>query len=587
MEDIILSSYQEAILNEMLHGHGNMLIQAYAGAGKTYMMKRLIKAVPNDASKIYLAFNTSISLDFGEKVRDVENLTNKTIHSLGFSIIRNNNKGIDIEVDENKYKTFIRNNIENISKTYFNLTYNKKTKFRTNVNDLVRYARQSVCDGKKCMEELCKKYCIKCLGDEIECALVTLKWGKDDVETIDYVDMEWLPNVKPYRFPSYDYVFVDEAQDLTVAQQEIVKKCRNIRTRFVFCGDINQTIYAFKGSDAESFNNFAKFPNTKIFDLPICYRCDRKIISMAQQIVFGIKPREDANDGTIISDATINDINDNDVILCRNNAPLMKLYFTLIENGRKVYFVGKDTFSDLIEMVENTNKSKLNQTLDEEGVFSTFYLNLLEKIEYIKMIEQCDETYAIQNSSIRDYYDKIQTLHIIASGLKTAEELIQKIKQFIDDETTEGIRLSTVHKAKGLEFDSVVILNKSLFNSNAKRTNSDALKQQERNLLYVAITRAKKTLKFIEDEDFLKSDMYLNLESLSIFEYKINQLYGITKSLKTISKEYANEVINNFREIEEPNKTNVVHGLSHMQDDKSKPRNLSILLKKKIKKIKI
>ena len=90
-------------------------------------------------------------------------------------------------------------------------------------------------------------------------------------------------------------------------------------------------------------------------------------------------------------------------------------------------------------------------------------------------------------------------METLSDNLKTVNELIDKIKIIFND-VGEGVCLSTIHKAKGLEADNVFILAKSLMPSIYARQEWEVI--SEENLEYVAITRAKKTLQYIDEEKF-------------------------------------------------------------------------------------
>ena len=103
------------------------------------------------------------------------------------------------------------------------------------------------------------------------------------------------------------------------------------------------------------------------------------------------------------------------------------------------------------------------------------------------------------------YTDKINTLEILSNGCLTGDDLINKLKIIFSDDA-DGICLSTIHKSKGLEADRVFIIHSELMPS--KHAKKDWEKLQEKNLMYVAYTRAKSVLGFVTD-----FDAYSNLES--------------------------------------------------------------------------
>ena len=87
--------------------------------------------------------------------------------------------------------------------------------------------------------------------------------------------------------------------------------------------------------------------------------------------------------------------------------------------------------------------------------------------------------------------DKVQCLVFLARRCLSIAELKQKIKTIFSDEI-EGIMLSTIHKAKGLEANRVFIIKPELI-PHPKAKGVEWL-NQERNLEYIAITRARHDL---------------------------------------------------------------------------------------------
>ena len=104
------------------------------------------------------------------------------------------------------------------------------------------------------------------------------------------------------------------------------------------------------------------------------------------------------------------------------------------------------------------------------------------------------------------------------------EELVEKINSIFSGNKEDAIQLSTVHKAKGLEADNVFILCPSLMPS--KIAKKDWEWETEKNLIYVAYTRAKKSLNFLSEADYSKvKNTYSNPESI------IKRLENIRKKI--------------------------------------------------------
>jgi superfamily I DNA/RNA helicase len=579
-----LSIYQKNIIDAVLHGQGNIMIQAFAGAGKTSTLIEIMRQLNPKMSKLYCAFNTDIVQDITSKTEHIRNLKISTIHSLGLQVIRSNNKGKEIVIDEDKYVNHINEKVGEYSEIFSTFNYNQRMKFIANTKRLLNYSRNHLCDGNQTMLGIATKYGLNLLGDEINVAIKAMEWGKENIDTIDFGDMVWLPNTLPFRFPFYNFILVDECQDLSIAQQHLVLKCRNISTRYIFCGDEKQAIYSFSGADSSSFQNLLKIPNTKIYFLPICYRCADLIVEQAKQIVPQIECNGKHEKGEVIFNASIFDIKDGDMVICRNNSPLAKLYMECMKKNIPCYIKGKEIEKTLIEMVEDTNQDELNIDLKDNGVFMQLYNDLINFKKQIEIYEKCTDKMAIQTPQFKSKYDLLKTLEILSENLSTKDELIERIKKIFEDEKKDGVSLSTIHKAKGLENDTVHILCWSIFETNLKRMSQDWEITQEKNLQYVAITRAKHKLSYIEDANYARYNSTITLQELASIEYIINKVLGIQNRHVAITVEYANAVVSDFKPLDFKTNTNVVHGINSKPMNQNQMSSLKTLLQNKYKK---
>jgi superfamily I DNA/RNA helicase len=201
------------------------------------------------------------------------------------------------------------------------------------------------------------------------------------------------------------------------------------------------------------------------------------------------------------------------MVLCRNTAPLVELYMSYLRANKKAYIVGKDIGSNLIELIESTKQEYLGKTLLTDGVFTRLYERLFEERGLMITKNGLDEKDATLSDPIMRFYDSIQSLEVLSEGLDRSSELIEKIKAiFVDNDKRDGIRLSTIHKAKGLEADNVFILCPSLMPSRLARQKWEII--AEFNLMYVAYTRAKKKLAFMDETQFLSVNRFSNPDSI-------------------------------------------------------------------------
>lgn len=485
------SQNQEDIYDFTKYGHGNAVISAMAGSGKTTTIINVLDYIKPERKVLFLAFNNSIVEELKKRIIR-ENINIKTLHSLGFSIIKYNFKDKDIKIDENKYKTKLNSILEEYGmESLPNKSYIK------NILKLCDLGRFYLSESIKDLEFIASKYTIILSYDidnifnEINITLDLLKWSKDSLNetgTIDYTDMLYLPNILNLKTFKYDFIIIDEAQDLSDSQMSLFMKCFKQGTRFIAVGDEKQNINGFAGSSIESFNSLKKLKNTIELPLSICYRCPKNIVKLAQTIVPNIEYNETAIDGYINYNSSIEDLVDGDMVICRTSLPLIKLYFKLMSNNITSYINGIDIGINLLDLLDNIEGDNMKDTFIEFGALLKSYIQ--NNINSGISLEDI-----ISSQGYNDFVDKIDCIKILSDGVKTKEELINRIKIMFSDENKKGICLSTIHKAKGLEADNVYILDKKLMPS--KFAKQEWEKIQEQNLIYVAYTRAKKVLGFI------------------------------------------------------------------------------------------
>ena len=365
---------------------------------------------------------------------------------------------------------------------------------------MVDYARFNLAQTAEEVQLLATKYDVPVFFDECDVVIKVLEWGKSELNRVDYTDMVWLPvelsmNAKLFQ---KDFIFIDECQDQSLMSIELFLKCFKRGTRFIAVGDEDQCINTFSGASEEAFQYMKDYPKTTQFDLPICYRCPRSVVELVRNLVPEIKYREGAPEGVIQDNCWTNMLNSGDMVISRSKAPLLQVYFKLLRRGIKCHIKGKDFGVNLKKILEEIDCEELNTNLKADGVFVRLFDNLFEMRNKIMAKNGLDYQDATLTSYVTERYDMINALRILAENYVTKSELIEHIDE-IFDENREGVILSTIHKAKGLEADNVYILcNSSMPSKLAKK---DWEKVAEQNLIYVAYTRAKKKLGFISEQE--------------------------------------------------------------------------------------
>lgn len=493
------SEYQNKIFDTIEHGIGNLIINASAGSSKTTTIVNAIRYIPENKKVLFVAFNKDIVKKIDQNITHPNTLVS-TFHALGYAILREN-KIVDQNFAYNINPEVLEYNNTSIDiykyEKEIKKLNNTDKRYITNLKKLINYARYYNAMTVKEIENVSKIYSIVPISDEFKVCRELLIWGKEHLETIDFTDMLWLPVVlnlttRKYRF---DWIFIDEAQDTSIIEQQLIEKSFKRGTRFVATGDNNQQINVWCGSSRQAIDNLRSKPHTSDFLLPISYRCPKKIVNLAQKYSNNIIAAPNAIEGDIRYDVNINEPKNGDMVLCRNTAPLISLYTKYLERNKKCFIRGYESIQEnYLSLINSFNCEFKNELV------SQLYTKLFELIDNVQDKYNLTEDEALQHQSVLIFYDTILGIVSLGSGMVTVQELIDKINTIFDESSEDGVQLSTVHKAKGLEADNVYILCPSLMPSPLAKKEWEVI--TEDNLIYVAVTRAKKTLNYIKEDFF-------------------------------------------------------------------------------------
>ena len=258
----------------------------------------------------------------------------------------------------------------------------------------------------------------------------------------------------------------------------------NVDKHKVYVGDgilTHNSIYGFNGCDEKVMEFIQKIPNTTVLPLTTSFRCSQAVIQKAQEIVPEIKARPDAPVGSVREGNVLEEAESGDFILCRTTMPLIELFFQFLTQRKKAIIKGSDIGVHLIELIGKINNIEALITF-WEGELKTYRQEL--KNEGILN--------PIEHSGYATLEDKVNTLLFLCRISDSILDLKYKINSIFTDEI-QGIVLSTVHKIKGLEADRVFIIRPDLLPMQVSKP-WQAI--QEKNLQYVAYTRAKLDLIF-------------------------------------------------------------------------------------------
>lgn len=542
------SLYQEKIFEFITKETGNAVINAKAGSGKTTTLVEAMKLIPQKERVLFVAFNKSIEEELRLRLKDYENVDIRTYHGLGYSILRTSlGKNGITRINEHKYTSFINNNIFSLIPDCFKLNKDDIRTVKTNLKQLVDFSRFNLAESREEIKEISEKYGISPILNEIDVVPSILEWGGNNTTEIDYTDMIWLcveRNIRTRKY-KYDYIFIDEAQDSSIMQQELIKKCHKRGTRFIAIGDEFQCINAFAGADQDAFKKLQNESNTKILNLPITYRCPKSIVDFTKKVTgVNMETPDNAINGEINFNVNPYTPKNNDMVLCRNTAHLVKLYMKYNRINKKSYLKGRNIGESLKTVLWQVDNNYLSQDMMTDGVFPRLYERLFDMINKEIAISGIDYEDVVNTRNIMDFIDTIKALEVLSEGLVWRDDLISKIETIFTDNDKEGICLSTIHKAKGLESDNVFILCPSLMPS--KFAKKEWEKVSEENLIYVAMTRAKKTLNYISEDLFPANLFGENENIISDLEYqrkRMNHALKINSKALTVSGMTRNEQI--------------------------------------------
>jgi len=467
----IWSAEQQPIFDWFANPDGsNLVVEALAGTGKTTTIMEGIRRAPE-----------------GEAVF-------KTLHGIGFSIVRRFWDTVTVEQDFSRRPDTILSRADwltrevttpqtpDVIKRLVSTLHTKAREIRPHARhkgELIELAYDFECAPDESWEN--QGYNVHRV-EEFALAAMELAANHKPVDGIDYSDMIYLPVRNKWVFPQYDLVVGDEAQDLTVAQLEIMTGvCRG---RLCIVGDPNQAIYGFRGADSGSLGRLKHELNARALPLTVTYRCGRKIVQEAQRLVPHFRAASTNLEGTVSSlpiEKLVATAQHGDFILSRINAPLVELAIQLLRSGKRARIAGQDIGKGLNTLIR---KMKARSVPD-----------LLEKLSNWETREVDRWMKAKRQDRVNGVRDKVLMVHELADGAKSLDQLKEKIDVlFTDNGLGQAgiVTLSSVHKAKGLEADRVFVLSGTLYIGGQC--------QEEKNIEYVAITRAKHELVWVGEK---------------------------------------------------------------------------------------
>lgn len=465
----------------------HLMVKAGAGCGKTTtiveLFRRIVAKEPS-ANVQFLAFNKKIADEL--KSRDVPA---GTLNSFGFRQVCKAFPRIKLDADK------VRKLCKDYGVEYRQMGIVQKTvslmkAYLAPLNEsdevLRFHARGIQYDFNLCEGVMPEPF----LQKIVEIFRASLK----DFNTIDFDDQICYPVYHDLPATKCDYIIVDESQDLAPAKLEMV--ARSVGKHFVCVGDPLQAIYGFAGADSSSMDKIEARFKPHVMTLPVTYRCGKSIVAETHRLKVApsdFQAGESNREGEVRSVKEmvfVREVKPTDFVLCRANAPLVTCCFNLIKRGIRAMIIGRDIGAKLIGLADKINGKGPATTEQNEVVQFAAKMREYEELECKKLLAQQKEAAAEALS------DQIDCLSVFLENAKTFAEMKAKIQTMFDDSVNpDAVIHSTIHKAKGLEADVVWALPVKA----SKKTKNDKQAQEERNLLYVQITRAKNQFNWVTE----------------------------------------------------------------------------------------
>lgn len=479
---MVWSAEQEAIFNHFRSVQRNAVVRARAGTGKTTTIKAAFSHAP-EQSMLYAVFNKKNQKEAEAAIVDPR-VEIKTLHALGFMFIKQ------------MWPTAKPDDSVELERVKSACGVQAPDAALSAVNRLVGFAKNMFVQPSAAdLIDLCEDRGIDCqdfedlgwtLSKLAACALNVLELSKeqDPEGRISFNDMVWLPVACNWVHAWYELVCIDEAQDMNLPQLLMARRACHEGGRVIVVGDDRQAIYGFRGAAQDGLAMMVKELDAVELSLTITYRCPKSVVELAAKLVPDYRAAESAPNGTIAymgSSILARSVEVGDAILSRANAPLMPICLQLLRAGVPARIEGREIGKQLLGIVRSLKAKSVPHFIARLNVWGQKQRNRVKS-----------SPHAEARCGVID--DQVSVLIAVAEGVRSVSEIEARLLELFQDSdgfTKPAVVLSSVHKAKGLEWNRVHLLSKTF---------KPGAEGEEANIYYVALTRAKQTLVFVSDD---------------------------------------------------------------------------------------
>lgn len=447
---------QKAIFDFVKNEKGHGVVRGVAGCGKTSSNIEAMNYVDDFLDTVFLSFNRHIAhelRDRGVNGRTVNSLGNQIVAPLGemdkwkvYDIVDRLYPGEEQKPTLVKINSLLKANL-------FDPTPDNIAK----LSDIVDFGF----DEANELAEMSRRILVE-------------DWKS---KSYNYNDQIYWPLKGRGQFPKFDFIGVDEAQDLDYSQICFIERCLASDGRILLIGDPMQAVYSFRGAYIGIMDMMQGKLEATVLPLSVSFRAPLAIVDRVNrrypEIDFRAVPG--AIEGSEISIdewQLIDTIQDGDSVICRTNAPLVSPCFALIQRGIKATILGRDIGKSLISFIDKRSRlQRVTTIIDLIKDLHVYLGNEIPKLEAARKYQR-----------IATLRDQIETIVAIADGCQSISQLRVKIENTFTEER-KGVVFSTIHKFKGLEGPRIFWLD---YNGKSHPKSDPG---QNRRVNYVADTR--------------------------------------------------------------------------------------------------
>jgi len=313
----------------------------------------------------------------------------------------------------------------------------------------------------------------------------------------DFTDFLWLPLVLHLEPNSVGAALVDEAQDLTALRRAFVLHLTGLGAvpaadhgRLILVGDSDQSIYLYAGAEPGGMPEVAAQIGAQELPLSVSFRCPASHVALARHVSSFIESAPSAVPGVVqhLSEDDLQ-LTRGDVVLCRTNRPLFSLALKLLSRGVSVNMRGRD----LVGRLEAALLAALPGSFTAGQVLPHLQQHHALKLRPLqRLIEEGDRKAKRAAADLSDLMSCLEVLchralQLQGTGVAASVDVIALLRTLFHDEA--DVLLSTVHRAKGLEWERVTLLHPE------SMPLPGGTKEEEDAVLFVALTRSKALLR--------------------------------------------------------------------------------------------